>query len=149
MKFSGFSLIKSVLIHEYQHSSTRINMNQYKLTRINTVWHESIRFWHESTRVRHGSIRINAIPIQVNKSQHDSDKSQHESIRVQNKSRPQKYRRNTAKQNPNVTYEWCFPKNMWKTGSVNGLSFPIYFQLYHKELLFYKGIYFMKHCVNF
>ena len=35
---------------------------------------------------------------------------------------------------------------MWRTTSTKGLSFfpPIYFQLYHQVLLFYKGIYFVK-----
>ena len=53
-----------------------------------------------------------------------------------------------AKQNPNVTYEYCFPKNIWKAGSVNGLSFLLqfFFQPYHQVLLFYKGICFIKHC---
>ena len=46
-----YSTIKSILIHEYQHGSTRINTSQ-----------------HESTRVRHESTRVNTSPKQVNKS---------------------------------------------------------------------------------
>ena len=47
-------------------------------------------------------------------------------------------------QNPNITYEWCFLEKYVCT--VNGLSLfsPIYFQLYHKVLLFCKVIYFIK-----
>ena len=45
--------VKSILIHEYQHKSTRVNTNQ-----------------HESTRARHKSTRINTSPTQVNTSQH-------------------------------------------------------------------------------
>ena len=48
-------LIKSILIHEYQHKSTRINTSQ-----------------HESTR-------INTSPTRVNTNQHEADTSQHES----------------------------------------------------------------------
>ena len=58
----GLERIKSILIHEYQHKSTRVNMNQHESTRINmsptrinTNQHESIRVRHESTRVRHES----------------------------------------------------------------------------------------------
>ena len=28
-----------------------------------------------------------------------------------------------AKQNPNVTYQWCFLENMWRDASVNGSNF--------------------------
>ena len=31
-----------------------------------------------------------------------------------------------AKQNPNVTQEWCFVKNMWTAGSVKGLSLELF-----------------------
>ena len=41
--------IKSILIHECQHKSTRINTSQ----------HESTRVRHESTQVRHESTRVN------------------------------------------------------------------------------------------
>ena len=39
--------------------------------------------------------------------------------------------------------------DIWKTSSVKCSSFfyPIYFQLYHKKLLFYTSIYFIKHRV--
>ena len=53
-----------------------------------------------------------------------------------------------AKQNPNITYQWYFERNMWKAGSVNGLSFLLQlFPAVHQVLLFYKGIFFIKHCV--
>ena len=64
--------VKSILIHEYQHKSTRVNTNQ----------HESTRVWHESTRVRHKSTQINTSLTRVNTSQHESDTSQHESTRA-------------------------------------------------------------------
>ena len=47
--------IKSILIHEYQHNSTRVNTSQ----------HESTRVRHESTRVRHESTRISMSLKQV------------------------------------------------------------------------------------
>ena len=62
-------MIKSILIHKYQHKSTRINTNQ----------NESTRVQHESTRVRHESTRINTSPTRVNTNQHESDTNQHES----------------------------------------------------------------------
>ena len=78
--------IKSILIHEYQHKSTRVNTNQ----------HESTRVRHESTEVRHESTRINTRQhesntsqhesTRVNTNQHESDTSQHESTRVQHES---------------------------------------------------------------
>ena len=57
-------LIKSILIHEYQHKSIRINTSP---TRINTIL----------TRVRHKSTRINTSLTRV----------RHESTRVQNRFR--------------------------------------------------------------
>ena len=48
--------IKSILIHEYQHKSTRVNTNQYES---DTNQHESDTSQHESTQVRHKSTRIN------------------------------------------------------------------------------------------
>ena len=54
--------IKSILIHEYQHGSTRINTSP---TRINTSQHESDTNQHESTRVQHESTRVNTSPKQV------------------------------------------------------------------------------------
>ena len=59
--------IKSILIHEHQHKSTRV---QHESTRVEN---KSTRVWQESTR--------------INTSQHKFDTSQHESARVQNKSR--------------------------------------------------------------
>ena len=70
--FKGKMMIKSILIHEYQHGSTRINTNQHKSTRINTSptrintsQHESDTNQHESTRVQHESTRVNTSPKQV------------------------------------------------------------------------------------
>ena len=63
------SLIKSILIHEYQHGSTRINTSQ-----------------HESTEVLHQSTRVNTSPTRINTSQHESDTNQRESTRVQHES---------------------------------------------------------------
>ena len=59
------TLIKSILIHEYKHKSTRANTS------------------------KHQSIRVNASPTQINMGQHkfdtsqyECDKNQHESPRV-------------------------------------------------------------------
>ena len=48
-------LIKSILIHEYQHESTRINTG-----------------WHDSTRVNTSPTRVNTGPTWVNTNQHES-----------------------------------------------------------------------------
>ena len=50
-----------------------------------------------------------------------------------------------AKQNPNVTCQWCFPEKYVEGWISQWFKFscPIYFQLYHQVLLFYKGIYFI------
>ena len=69
-------MIKSILIHEYQDKSTRVNTSP---TRVNTNQYESIR-------VRHDFTRINTI-VNCKRSQHESYTSQHESTRVQNRSR--------------------------------------------------------------
>ena len=68
--------IKSILIHEYQHESTRINTSQqesntsqYESTQINT---SPTRVQHESIQVRHESTRINTTPTRVNTKQHES-----------------------------------------------------------------------------
>ena len=54
-----------------------------------------------------------------------------------------------AKQNPNVTYRWCFLEKYVEDWICQWLKFscPISFQLYYQVLLFYKCIYFIKHCV--
>ena len=54
-----------------------------------------------------------------------------------------------AKQNPNVTYPWCFPKQYVEGWICQWFEFssPIYFEPYHEVLLFYKGVYIIKHCV--
>ena len=46
-----------------------------------------------------------------------------------------------AKQNPNVTYQWCFLEKYVEGSICQGFkSFsPIYFQLYHKALFFIKA----------
>ena len=49
------NMIKSILIHEYQHNSTRVNSSQ----------HESTRVRHESTRVRNESRQVNKSKKQV------------------------------------------------------------------------------------
>ena len=59
-------------------------------TRINTSQ-------HESTRVQHESTRINTSPTRVNTNQHESKTSLDHKKRI-----------NMAKQNPDVTYQWCF-----------------------------------------
>ena len=66
-------IIKSILIHEYQHESTRINTGP---TRVDTSQHKSTRVQHE----QHES----------DTSQHDYNTNQHEAARVQNRSRPWK-----------------------------------------------------------
>ena len=60
--FKGKLMIKSILIHEYQHGSTRINTSP---TRINTSQHESDTNQHESTRIntsQHESKTSNDLP---------------------------------------------------------------------------------------
>ena len=54
-----------------------------------------------------------------------------------------------TKQNPNVTFQWCFLKKYLEGCICQWFKFfsPIYLQLYHKVLRFYKGIYFIKLCV--
>ena len=47
-------LIKAILIHKYQHGSTRVNANQ-----------------HESTRINTSLTRINTSLIRVNTNQHE------------------------------------------------------------------------------
>ena len=70
------SLIKSILIHEHQHESTRINtgqhesnMSQDESTQINM---SLTRVQFESIRVRHESTRINKTPTRVNTMQYES-----------------------------------------------------------------------------
>ena len=114
--------IKSILIHECQHKSTSINTNQHES---NTSHPKLTRAWHESTRAQLKSTRINTSikHILITKS-----------------------RINMAKQNPNVTYQWCFLEEYVECCICQWFKFfsPIYFQLYHKVLLFYKGIYMIK-----
>ena len=51
-----------------------------------------------------------------------------------------------AKQNPNVTSQWCFREKYVEGWICQWFKFPspTYFQLYHQVLLFYKDIYFIK-----
>ena len=81
--FNALHSIKSILIHEYQHKSTRVNTNQ----------HESNTSQHESNTVNTNLTRANTSPTRVNTNQHESntiqnesDTSQHELTRVQNRS---------------------------------------------------------------
>ena len=54
--------IKSILLHEYQHKSTRPNTNHHESDtsqhESNTRQHESDTSQHESARVRHESARV-------------------------------------------------------------------------------------------
>ena len=50
--------IKSIIIHEYQHKSTRVNTNQ-----------------HESTQINTSLTRVNTSPTRVNTNQHESKTS--------------------------------------------------------------------------
>ena len=52
-------MIKPILIHECQHKSPRVNMNQYK-----------------STRAQHESKRIYTSPTRISTNQHESDTGQ-------------------------------------------------------------------------
>ena len=54
-----------------------------------------------------------------------------------------------AKQNSNITYQWYFLEKHVEGCTCQWFKFfsQIYFHLYHKELLFYTGIYFLKHRV--
>ena len=60
--------IKSIIIHEYQHKSTRVNTNQTSPTRVNTNQHESDTSKHESDT-------SNTRPTRVNTNQHESKTS--------------------------------------------------------------------------
>ena len=62
-------MIKSILIHEYQYKSTRVNTNQHESTR---VWHESTRINTSPKRVNTSLTRVNTSPTQVNTNQHKS-----------------------------------------------------------------------------
>ena len=79
-----FKLIKSILIHECQHSSTRVKTTQHESTRINRSPTRTNTSQHESRRVRHESTRIKTSPTRVNTNQDESDTSQQESIRLRN-----------------------------------------------------------------
>ena len=67
--FSREIEIKSILIHKYQHGSTRVNTSLTRintsLTRVNTNQDEPNTSQHKSTRVRHESTRINTSLKQV------------------------------------------------------------------------------------
>ena len=75
-----FFPIKSILIHEYQQKSTRINTSQHNKS--DTNQHEATQFQHESTRVRLKSIRINTTLKRVNTSPTQVSTNQHESRSV-------------------------------------------------------------------
>ena len=57
--------IKSILIREYQHKSTRVKTNQHES---DTNQHECVTNQHESTRAKRGSTRVQNKSMQVNKS---------------------------------------------------------------------------------
>ena len=99
-------LIKSILIHEYQHKSTGVKKNQHdstrintSLTRINTSPTRVNTNQHESTRVNMSPTQVNTSPTRVNRNQHESKTSLD----------PKKWI-NMARQNRNVTCQWCFPE---------------------------------------
>ena len=75
--------IKSILIHEYQHNSTRVNMNQ------------------------HESARIKTSPTRINTSQHESDTNQHEPNTNQHEPNTNQYESSTRqrKSSTKVRYE--------------------------------------------
>ena len=58
-------MIKSNLIHEYQHKS---NTSQLELTRVNTNQHESNTRQHESDTSQHKSTRVRHEPTRINTS---------------------------------------------------------------------------------
>ena len=82
-----FFLIKSILIHEYQHNSTRTNTSQHESTRVHHKQHESDTNQHESTRVRNESTKVNRSKrvldeaTQVNKIRYESNLN----LRIYNK----------------------------------------------------------------
>ena len=74
-KLSVWKLIKSILIHEYQHESTRINTGQ----------HESDTSQHESTQINTSPTRVNTSPTRVNTNQHESTRVNTTATRVNTK----------------------------------------------------------------
>ena len=70
-------IIKSILIHEYQDKSSRVNTSQHELTRIR----------HESTRTKTSLTQINTSPTSVNTNQNGSTRYRHESTRINTSSR--------------------------------------------------------------
>ena len=65
-------MIKSIIIHEYQHKSTRVNTNQHKS---DTSQHESNTSQHESDTSQHESTQVKKCPRWVDMSQPKSDTS--------------------------------------------------------------------------
>ena len=141
--------IKSILIHEYQHESTRINTgqhesdtSQHKSTRVrhesNTSQHksdtsqqESTRVWHKSTRINTSPTRLNTTPTRVNTKQHQF-KTDHE-------------------KETNIVRR---KDKTWLNGGVEDciyqdLGFLLKFMTNWtiKNYFFCKGIYFIKRCV--
>ena len=103
-KLSVWKLIKSILIHEYQHESTRINTGQHES---NTSQHESTQINTSPTRVQHESTQVRHESTRINTSQHDSNTSQHEATRVQNRSRPWKRDKHGSKKRQNLAERCC------------------------------------------
>ena len=67
--FKKGDLFVSILIHKYQHKSTRVNTNQHES---DTSQHESTRVNTSPTRVNTSLKRVNTSPTQVNTNQHKS-----------------------------------------------------------------------------
>ena len=119
---------KSIIIHEYQDKSARVNTNQHESTRINT----------SLTRINTSPTRLNTSPTRVSTNQHQSKTSQDH--KKQNKFGQTKFKCNLSVV---ISRKTCGRLHL----SMVQVFSPIYFQLYHKELLFYTGIYFIKHRV--
>ena len=110
------------LIHDQVYSNRRVP------TQINTSQ-------HESTRVRH----------EPDMSQQESDTSQNDSNTSQKESKTglhHEKEKNMTKRK-NVTSPWCGRLHL----SIFRFLLKIYDQLNYEALPFYKGIYFIKHCV--
>ena len=121
-------MINSILI------STQVSIVS---TQVNKSQRESDTSKHESTRYK--STRVNTNQHGSDMSEHEFDTSQHESkTNIDHR----KYN-NMAKQNPNVSFLWCFLEIYVGDSICQGFKFfsPICFQLNHQVLIFYRSIY--------
>ena len=124
-----FLAIKSDQVYSNTGVSTQVNTSQHEF---DTNQHESDTSQHESDTSLHESYtsptRVNTSPKQINTSL--------KQVLIT------KDRINMAKQNPNVTYQWCFLEKYVESCICQWFKFfpPIYFKLYRKILFFYKGI---------